>query len=463
MPWDDDKSTAADPDNPAADEQLSADEWDAHVADQKSRVPYGPLTDRPPAGDVSNGTVFLVTDLANNGGILTEVVSGSWEIMSLGDDENRIPNVFAESVSTGGVSTEGKCLVEYAGGAATEFVETKDYNDDAAALINNLKDNGATTFRFGMGTYTWGENVALDDEGITITTLPNSKQWPRFIVDVGAGNYAITNDFHSHQVTGMRWVGSSGRLLNATGGFSGTFGEWRIVGTWDDHVIAHPGFSNSFRDIRADLDAGSAKVVDSGGFMNTWTNTWFSGFTESAVGSVGNNCTWVNPNWESRADKTGVVAECAGRVTGGDESWTLINPNFERMLDANGDPAAPGLILGDPNTTSQWGRGTIIGGQSTEVTHGIRVYSDAKGAADTVGVHVFNHDWDTSGNAINYNGATSGYLYVDPFDAASKQGVDDNRVIGRDSLGPLIMRSPDGTAKYRVRTDNSGNVTTDTL
>jgi len=31
MPWDDDKSTAADPDNPAADEQLTADEWDAHV------------------------------------------------------------------------------------------------------------------------------------------------------------------------------------------------------------------------------------------------------------------------------------------------------------------------------------------------------------------------------------------------------------------------------------------------
>lgn len=32
-PWDSDKSTAADPDNPAPDEQLSADEWDQHVAD----------------------------------------------------------------------------------------------------------------------------------------------------------------------------------------------------------------------------------------------------------------------------------------------------------------------------------------------------------------------------------------------------------------------------------------------
>jgi len=38
MPWDDDKSTAADPDNPSANEQLSADEWDAHVADQKGHA-----------------------------------------------------------------------------------------------------------------------------------------------------------------------------------------------------------------------------------------------------------------------------------------------------------------------------------------------------------------------------------------------------------------------------------------
>jgi len=38
MAWDDDKSTAADPDNPAADEQLTADEWDAHVADQKGHA-----------------------------------------------------------------------------------------------------------------------------------------------------------------------------------------------------------------------------------------------------------------------------------------------------------------------------------------------------------------------------------------------------------------------------------------
>lgn len=33
VPWDSDKSTAADPDNPAADEQLTADEWDAHVSE----------------------------------------------------------------------------------------------------------------------------------------------------------------------------------------------------------------------------------------------------------------------------------------------------------------------------------------------------------------------------------------------------------------------------------------------
>jgi len=33
MAWDDDKSTATDPNNPTADEQLTADEWDAHVTE----------------------------------------------------------------------------------------------------------------------------------------------------------------------------------------------------------------------------------------------------------------------------------------------------------------------------------------------------------------------------------------------------------------------------------------------
>lgn len=38
MAFDDDKSTASDPDNPSADEQVTADEWDAMVADQKGHA-----------------------------------------------------------------------------------------------------------------------------------------------------------------------------------------------------------------------------------------------------------------------------------------------------------------------------------------------------------------------------------------------------------------------------------------
>lgn len=37
MAWDSDKSTAADPENPDPDEQLTAGEWDNHVTDQKNR------------------------------------------------------------------------------------------------------------------------------------------------------------------------------------------------------------------------------------------------------------------------------------------------------------------------------------------------------------------------------------------------------------------------------------------
>jgi hypothetical protein len=138
MPWDSDKSTAADPDNPAADEQVTADEWDAHVADQKSRVLYGPVADRPAAGDVPNGTVYLITDLANNGGVLTEVVSGVWELKQIGDDSNR-PDIVGDEGDFNSVVTETLSNDHhYAGSYDGSDPETRLTNALSAASVGDI-------------------------------------------------------------------------------------------------------------------------------------------------------------------------------------------------------------------------------------------------------------------------------------------------------------------------------------
>jgi len=70
-----------------------------------SRVLYGPVADRPAAGDVPDGTVYLITDLANNGGVLTEVVAGAWQLKQIGDDANR-PDIVAGTGDFNSVVTE---------------------------------------------------------------------------------------------------------------------------------------------------------------------------------------------------------------------------------------------------------------------------------------------------------------------------------------------------------------------
>jgi hypothetical protein len=105
MAFDDTKTTEDGDGTVDSDEQVSADEWNAMVADQKSRVLFGTLAERPAAGDVPNGTPYLVTDLANNGGVITKVVSGSWQIQQIGDETNR-PDIVGGSGDFESVITE---------------------------------------------------------------------------------------------------------------------------------------------------------------------------------------------------------------------------------------------------------------------------------------------------------------------------------------------------------------------
>ena len=85
MTWDDDKSTAADPDNPAADEQLTADEWDNHVGEGHflpSNLRFGQNADGDP----------IMTDPQNGGQTVLRYdrSAGDWVMDSLSTENARI-------------------------------------------------------------------------------------------------------------------------------------------------------------------------------------------------------------------------------------------------------------------------------------------------------------------------------------------------------------------------------------
>jgi len=106
MAWDDDKSTAVNPDNPDPDEVLSADEWNTHTTDQLSRLEYGELSNRPAASERSDGALWM-----DEHGRISRVDSNSWVVMSFGDSANKIPgtsqfDTVAVDTIDGGVASE---------------------------------------------------------------------------------------------------------------------------------------------------------------------------------------------------------------------------------------------------------------------------------------------------------------------------------------------------------------------
>jgi hypothetical protein len=107
MAWDDDKSTAGDPDNPAADEQVTADEWDAMVADQNTRTPAGTLAERPAPGDVPTNSQYAVTGLTYETTVLTQSTGAEWRVVGFGDGyEERITNYTAPLGDAYGVTQD---------------------------------------------------------------------------------------------------------------------------------------------------------------------------------------------------------------------------------------------------------------------------------------------------------------------------------------------------------------------
>ena len=85
MAWDDDKSTAADPDNPAPDEQLSADEWDDHVLDG-----HWPSDELNLSIDNSGDPVITDPQNADETIMRYDRSAGSWVVDSLNTENGKI-------------------------------------------------------------------------------------------------------------------------------------------------------------------------------------------------------------------------------------------------------------------------------------------------------------------------------------------------------------------------------------
>jgi hypothetical protein len=240
MAWDSDKSTAADPDNPAADEQLTADEWDAHVADQKARVKYGPLADRPAAGDVPNGTVFLVTDLANNGGILTEVVSGTWEIKSLGDASNRIPNVFAESVNTDQLYNDEEPNLDLTELARALGTTDGIYHSEVFTSLDGFNQNTS-----GSGS------ISIGRSGITLNTGSTD------------GSHCRINTLTDFTAYPISWDNKivCAPILNPSNTNGEQYAVWGDV-LEDDHTRQHLGAAISGGDLVGTVADGSTESTE---------------------------------------------------------------------------------------------------------------------------------------------------------------------------------------------------------
>jgi len=181
VPWDDDKSTAADPDNPSANEQLSADEWDAHVADQKGHatrhesggsdeIGLGNLN--LPAGaqiDEESGD-FVVRDSAGNVVLRYDEASGAWQLDALE----------AESINH-----KRSWTADIADNSLNTWYENKSNAEKEIAVTLRAESAGGYRVAFSVNDsqtpnrnlYQRSENPSTDDENVVTFTVPSGSYW----------------------------------------------------------------------------------------------------------------------------------------------------------------------------------------------------------------------------------------------------------------------------------------------
>jgi hypothetical protein len=149
VPWDSDKSTAADPDNPAADEQLTADEWDSHVSE--GHFPADELN-----LGVDNGDPVL-TDPQNGDEVVLRYdrSEGTWVVDSISAEEAVIPG---GTIKEAGTVDHG--TVNDQSNSTTTVSFQGSYSSAPTAVLCGA---GSTNGNYGFGGSNQYVSVAADD------------------------------------------------------------------------------------------------------------------------------------------------------------------------------------------------------------------------------------------------------------------------------------------------------------
>lgn len=232
MAWDDDKSTAADPDNPAADEQLTADEWDAHV--NEGHFPSDELNLGVDGGD----PVF--TDPQNGDEVVLRYdrSAGGWVADSISTENLSSQIYFAKSF--GGGDIESRLDNAIAAASSGDEIILEDGTYSSRTISKDLCFRGTNGMTTAVECNAWtisSDFVSIDNLYIT-GSWDLSGQYTHLSQSIISGG--VTVNANNCGITGCR---GSGSVTFASG-----TGNGGIDACWQDITVTDNG-TNSVGDI----------------------------------------------------------------------------------------------------------------------------------------------------------------------------------------------------------------------
>lgn len=141
MPWDSDKSTASDPDNPSADEQLTATEWDNHVADQKG---HASRHEQGGSDEMDVDTAQITAFAENVEDTVNGLLSGGTNISLTYDDANDTLTVDTSALNEEEVEDAVAALITTDAGLTFNYDDANDTITLGLAAHATRHENGGS-------------------------------------------------------------------------------------------------------------------------------------------------------------------------------------------------------------------------------------------------------------------------------------------------------------------------------